>query len=376
MHILHINQAFPYQTAHPGLVRAISHETGWEQTVYAPIRSTSARVRFDVTDEPYEVLLSLDYNNVDRLMQGHKHKKIAASMNRQLDASRFDLVHAHTLVAMGLVASRWARTHGTPFVVSVRNTDLTTFLSRPKLYGKMAARVAEEAKALICINPSFADQLQETMSGITKTDFGSKLHVLPNGIDDYWLSRSTTVTELKDRQKPIEVLYVGEFTTNKNIHRLIEALELVETSGTLVRLTLVGDGPKRSAVEKRAAASTVETEVLDWTTDRDALAALYQRSDLFAMPSLTETFGLVYVEALSQGLPILYTKGQGIDGYFPDGHIGVAVDPRDVSDIQRGLLIIVHSRKLMAAQCHAAARRFAWPKIGSKLAKIYRCAIG
>ena len=58
------------------------------------------------------------------------------------------------------------------------------------------------------------------------------------------------------------------------------------------------------------------------------------------MPSLTETFGLVYIEALSQGLPIIYTKGQGIDGFYKEGYVGFHVDPYNVNDIVKKIIMI------------------------------------
>ena len=65
----------------------------------------------------------------------------------------------------------------------------------------------------------------------------------------------------------------------------------------------------------------------------------YKSAHIFVMPSLTETFGIVFIEALSQGLPLIYTKGQGIDGYFPQGFVGYAYNPLDVVN---GLLKVSH----------------------------------
>ena len=60
-------------------------------------------------------------------------------------------------------------------------------------------------------------------------------------------------------------------------------------------------------------------------------------SDIFVMPSRYETFGLVYVEALSQGLPVIYTRGQGFDGQIPDGEVGYSVKCNDVNEIAEKL---------------------------------------
>ena len=56
------------------------------------------------------------------------------------------------------------------------------------------------------------------------------------------------------------------------------------------------------------------------------------------MPSYTESFGLVYAEAMSQKLPVIYSKGQGFDGQFEEGLVGYHVSPYDVKDIANGIL--------------------------------------
>ena len=62
------------------------------------------------------------------------------------------------------------------------------------------------------------------------------------------------------------------------------------------------------------------------------LAKVMRQCAVFAMPSIYETFGLVYLEALSQNLPVIYTRGQGIDGLF-DNTVGIGTDPKSVEEI-------------------------------------------
>ena len=66
-----------------------------------------------------------------------------------------------------------------------------------------------------------------------------------------------------------------------------------------------------------------KTEIID----------LMHMTSFFIMVSHSETFGLVYIEAISQCLPIIYTKGQGVDGYFKDGEVGYKADSRDIDSI-------------------------------------------
>ncbi len=77
--------------------------------------------------------------------------------------------------------------------------------------------------------------------------------------------------------------------------------------------------------------------------DKISLINFYKTCDIFIMPSLTETFGLVYVEALSQGLPIIYTKDQGIDGFYEEGYVGFHVDPHDIDDIGKKIIMIINN---------------------------------
>jgi glycosyltransferase involved in cell wall biosynthesis len=58
---------------------------------------------------------------------------------------------------------------------------------------------------------------------------------------------------------------------------------------------------------------------------KEKLLNNYRNSDIFIMPSYNETFGLVYIEAMSQGLPIIYTQNEGVDGYFKEGSVGYSV---------------------------------------------------
>ena len=62
---------------------------------------------------------------------------------------------------------------------------------------------------------------------------------------------------------------------------------------------------------------------------KDELLKEYRLNDIFVMPSKTETFGLVYAEAMSQGMPIIYTKNQGFDGQFCEGYVGYHVKYND-----------------------------------------------
>ena len=70
---------------------------------------------------------------------------------------------------------------------------------------------------------------------------------------------------------------------------------------------------------------------------KEKLMDLYRANDIFVMTSITETFGLVYAEAMSQRIPVVYSKQQGFDGQFKEGDVGYHVDPRSVEEITNAI---------------------------------------
>jgi len=78
------------------------------------------------------------------------------------------------------------------------------------------------------------------------------------------------------------------------------------------------------------------------------------------MASFQETFGMVYLEAMSQAMPIIYTKGQGIDGYFETNVPGFSVDPLSIEDIKEKILKIGENLVLYSNNSLNQIDRFSW----------------
>ena len=105
-------------------------------------------------------------------------------------------------------------------------------------------------------------------------------------------------------------------------------------------------------------------------TDLDAMKSLYRANRIFAMPSKSETFGLVYVEALSQGLSVLWSQGEAIDGMFPET-IGESVNPLNVNDIAAKLRKMMAQPESYKALPSDTFEAFRWPAIAQQYAILY-----
>ena len=102
--------------------------------------------------------------------------------------------------------------------------------------------------------------------------------------------------------------------------------------------------------------------------DKEELLKIYRRNHVFAMVSKIETFGLVYIEALTQGLPLLFSRFQGVDGIFKE-KIGEAVNPYSVKSIKNGLEHLLTNYGQYTN--HVDFSRFDWSYIANRYKALY-----
>ncbi len=155
----------------------------------------------------------------------------------------------------------------------------------------------------------------------------------------------------------VVLLYVGRLSSEKQIDQLKPILERV--SGT--RLAIVGDGPERESLEKHFAGTKVK--FMGYMTGTP-LSQAYASADVFVFPSALETFGLVVVEAMAAGLPVVASRVGGIPDVVDEGHTGYTFESGDVDTLVAGVEQIVVSRERIT-QMGLNARQFAetqtWP---------------
>ena len=147
----------------------------------------------------------------------------------------------------------------------------------------------------------------------------------------------------------------------------LDALNAAHAAGFDV--VACGDGPLE---EKFCAAMQAGDRYLGRISGTDAMKAFYADCDVLLVPSSAETFGMVYLEAMSQGVPVLYTKGQGFDGQFPEGEIGYAVPCGDVQAQKEALKRVVQEYAQRSQRCVAGAEKYAWPRIAGMWMRLYQ----
>ena len=172
-----------------------------------------------------------------------------------------------------------------------------------------------------------------------------KLIYFPLGIDaaEFTLGPTRTVSS------PPRLLCVGRLAPEKGQALLLEAIAALSAEGRPVRLQLVGDGPDRLWLERRAAGLGIASNVefAGWV-DQAGLMALYSEADLFVLPSLAEGIPMVLMEAMAMEIPCVAPRITGIPELIEHGVDGMLFAVADVEDLTQQIRNLLESPELSA----------------------------
>jgi len=308
------------------------------------------------------------YNKIDRFFFLYKGKKIFDKMSENLDISLYDAVHAHSLFSNGYIAYIIKKRYGIPYVVAVRNTDINIFFDKFIYLRKFGIEILKESSNVIFLSQSYKDKLLEKfIPEFLVNDISRKSLIIPNGINEFWLNNKNYNKIFAD-EKTIKIIYVGSIETKKNVQSTINACKLLQERGYTIDFKIVGKIKEKKFIELIKKHSFIQYKQF---CEKEKLISFYRDSDIFVMPSKTETFGLVYAEAMSQGLPVIYTRGQGFDQQFKDGDVGYAVDCNSVKDIADKIEIIKKDIVSISQRCIEKVDKFQWKKISNEYSRVY-----
>ncbi len=372
MKVFHISNGFAGSEVHGNLVKELA-KCGIDQTVYVPLRAAGEIGGNRIESNRVNIVYSNVIKPWFKYVYHHKGNVLYRDMIRSIDVKGHDIIHAATLFSDGLLAYKAYCQYGIPYVVAVRNTDYNDFIRLLKHTYPTGRKILLNANKVFFISKGIKQQFENSAFVKPVLDrVRDRFALLPNGVDDYWLEHVTS-----DTRKGHQLLYIGDFSENKNVARLIEAvLRLKNDNGFEdVGLTIVGGGKNSTDKVKNLIDKHTDcVKYLGKIYDKQRLADVMSKCSVFAMPSIHETFGLVYLEVLSQNLPVLYTKGQGIDGLFDDT-IGIGVNPLSVGEITEALKKMLSNRESYS-NCHVDFERFRWNRIADQYVQYYKEIIG
>lgn len=293
-------------------------------------------------------------------------------LNLYKENHSFNCIHAHTLTEDGYLALKAKKTWGIPYVVTVRSSD---FNFKPfwkwKLYKKTVIEIIENAENIIFLSKSSQDEFYKTLGNESRAKL-PPMRIIPNGIDKFWHEnrwlRENDNRTLNDKWR---VLTVGKIYKRKNQEITAEAVRQLREEGYDIEYELIGTTIDTQMKQKIQDLGFVQ--IKDFM-DKTELIKEYRNNDIFLLASTNETFGLVYAEAMTQGLPVIYTKGQGFDGQFQNGQVGYSVRSDSVEDIKDAILSVIRRYNSLAKACYDNSNIFDWDIVAKELSEIYSTA--
>ena len=296
-----------------------------------------------------------------------------ASLRNTIREFNPDLIHVADPALLGIAGLYYSGGNEggalrLPLVISY-HTDLPAYLHYYKM-GFMERHIWKILRARhnratlnLCTSHAMADQL--SCHGI------QRIALWPGGVDTTRFCPGRRTDAMRERltggnpESPL-LLYVGRLSAEKNLESLKPMLEALPGA----RLALVGDGPHHKPLQQHFAGMLL---VMAGFLRGDELAAAYASGDVFVMPSRTETLGLVVLEAMSSGLPVVGARAGGIPEMIEDGVSGCLYDEESqaVALIQ-GFLASAERRAKVGAAARIHAARQSWGYATDLLLEHYR----
>lgn len=362
MRVLHINVNYISRPLHQLMVEKLD-TLGVESKVFVPTYNKDTCVI-----SPNEnVTICECFKKWDRVFFDGKQRKIVKAAENNFCIDDYDLIHAYTLFTDGNAARKLSKKYNVPYVVAVRNTDVYGFFKLFPHLRKRGVKILLDAKKVFFLSEGYKKTVfDKYIPQKYHRMIEEKTLIVPNGIDDFWFDNPPV--EKNRLSEKIKLLYVGRIYPNKNISSTQKAMELLRGKGYDVSLTVVG--PVNDEQEYELLKQDPYTEFLP-SMSKEELVHIYRKHNIFIMPSFTEAFGLVYAEAMSQGLPVIYSKGQGFDNQFPEGCVGYHVSPNDISDVANGLEILINNFARVSENVISASKKFNWEKIAQVYCDAY-----
>lgn len=369
MKILHINSYF--QTS--GLFKQLYDRqvaAGHDIDVFVPISHQYPEDRL-ATSGDY-TLVSRNHNQLDRWLFHFKHRKILKDLLTRYQFSEFELLHAHSLFSNGWLAWQLHKRFGTPYVVAVRNADVRTFFGRMPWLKQMGLKIMKDASQIIFISKnSYNEVFRDYIPASLEKELKSKTQIIANGIDEFWHEKIYLEKETV-RHQPLKIVTTGKVMSGK---RFVELAEMVGKLDAKVEAELHIIGPNwDEAILTQL--KTFENVVYHGSKNKEEISQLYREMDIFALLSYPETFGLVYPEAMSQGLPVIYTQSEGFDSFFENYQVGVSVEKTDTLGFSNAVEYIINHYPQLVENALAGIEHFKWDAVHEQYQMIYRELLG
>lgn len=304
---------------------------------------------------------------------------VLPGLNMLVKRLNFDVIHVHSPFTMGRVGLHYSRKYGIPIVFTY-HTLYDQYVHYVPVAQDLAKELVVKYSNDFCndchhiIVPT--EEVEQILRGyqirtpISVLPTGVPLHKLRDG-DPKWLKSRYPIPP----QNQV-LLFVGRLTKEKNLEFLIKAFDLVKRRIPDTTLVLTAQGPLEAELKRLAAQRGMRLNqdiVFTGAVPFETLTHVYHSADLFVFSSMTETQGLVLIEAMAAGLPVVAVRAYGVQNMV-DHMINGLLTQCDLNEFSSAICTILENRELykkLQSQALDKAYRLSSENMTRKLEAIY-----
>jgi len=359
----------PYDFMHPGgVTEHVRHladklrRRGHEVTVLAP----SSRVGDDHGIPGYvrigrSVAVRSNGSVAHIALSFHLVRRVRALLNE----SDYDVVHYHEplVPALPITVLRFHRGANVGTFHAMARRNLGYYYGRPFL-----KRYFNRLHACIAVSAPARDFIARYFDG----DY----RIVPNGIDCSRFNPNLAPIDSVRVPGRTTILFVGRLESRKGLPTLLEAFGRLRQHRSNVQLVVVGDGPMRWGYERQVEALGIPDVQFCGHVTNELLPRYYASSDIFCAPANGgESFGIVLLEAMASGVPVVASAIPGFSQVVDGGETGLLVTPREASEWAQALEALVDDpagRRAMGEAGMRKAQRYDWERVVDTVLDVYR----
>ena len=285
---------------------------------------------------------------------------------------KFDLIHSHVALPDGYAGMKVSKRFKVPLVVTVHGVDVCTAPAKPTIERSRRCREAElrvfnYAHQVVGVSTKVSKLIQSYSTG------QARVITVQNGVPKSRIAQNAK----GERKDGVEILLsVGNLVIRKGHEFVIRALpQLVEKHAKL-KYVIIGDGENERYLRSLSSELGV-SQYVEFLGRRgqDEVYSWMNKADVFVLPSWAEAFGVVYLEAMAAGTPVIACKGEGIEDVIADGKSGFLVEPKDVASLSQALDRLLSDRSFarrVGEEGRQRVKSFTWGANARKYVELYK----
>lgn len=241
---------------------------------------------------------------------------------------KFDLIHAHVALPDGECAILLGEKFNVPVVTTIHGQDMNYTINLSEKYKNKVVTVLDKSEKAIFVS----NKLKNVAEKYVKSN--SNFKVISNGISLSDISNENNYDIKNEFKNKKYILIVGNLLKTKGIHYAIEAFAKIHDKYPEYVILIIGMGPEKENLMKLSKKMNIESKIIfKGALPHRTVMKYMKECDFFVLPSYSEGFGVVYIEAMSNGKAVIGCKGEGIEDVIDNYTDGILVSPHNIEEL-------------------------------------------